>query len=134
MEPTYRFRRIIRVGLALEGKARGPLVYSGSEITLAPAYEFANWRVVYWFWCPPGQRYPRKFTSEVTDADARELAALADGTLEEVAFNVRWPRDMSLNEATRRLQEDYDRRCVQRLGLVGLAGSANSAPVSILSV
>jgi hypothetical protein len=116
------------VGRALKGKARGPLIYSGAEISLGKPQgaTCADWRVIFWFRVPePSQRRHRTFESEVTDAKDFELRALACGELEEVAFNVTYPIDMTTTEAKKLLEDEYNARLVKRIGLVGEARRTN---------
>ncbi len=114
------FRKIHILGNPKVGKARGPLIWSGSEFALVQPVgaEMVTFRIIYWFPVPPERRVKTKNQTEVPNATDAEKRMLADGVFEEWAFNVRWPADMKTPEAVQRLKVDYARRYEKQVGPV----------------
>jgi hypothetical protein len=112
------FRSIMLVGRS----KRDVLSYSGNQL-VHPEFRDdgrapIRWRVIFWFWVPPGQRCERDFKTEVKDAHPHELAALRCGELEEVALNVTFPGDMKTADASQYLKTEWQARCLKRLGMI----------------
>lgn len=97
----YQFRRV----LILRTEADKP----------APGTD--THRVVFWHQLPARlQRRDMSRRSEVPDIEARELAAIRDGVLEELAFNVCMPSGTPPCERDHVLRQIWERQTIERLG------------------
>lgn len=134
------FRRVMYMSEGLSRKQMGPLVWSGQfkkHPDLRAGDDHVEWFVVFWFWVPPGKRDRRNLQtapSRVSDVKPFELQALAEGEIEEVTFNQKFPIAMPKRARDEYLLELWKQLCFKRLGFIPDAtgyGSTASAAVTV---